>query len=187
MNQLTSGIDSQALLAVDKLIELGEKAIPSLRNLVAEENSDYRWWGYRTLSGIAHPNSIKLLIRGLADNNLEVKKCIVLSLRSNPDEQAIPPLIGFLSNRDNLLSRLAGDALIAIGPDATSSLIQYLEETSHDERGFVEAVRSLATIKDRRAISTLFKLLDSESSLVEYWANQGLENMGLEMMFFDPQ
>jgi HEAT repeat protein len=187
ITMLTSGNDSQALLAADNLIEKGVKVIPALSEVVTSENSDIRWWGYRTLSGISHPNSIKLLINGLADNNIEVQKCAALGLRSNPDEQAIPPLIGLLSNHDALLSRLAGDSLIAIGPVATSLLIQYVEITPPNERGLVEAVRALATIKDWGAISSLFKLLQSDSALVEHWANQGLENMGVGMMFFDPQ
>jgi len=50
----------------------------------------------------------------------------------------------------------------------------------------LEAARALALIADQRAIPSLFQALDGESALLEYWANEGLERMGVGMAFFIP-
>jgi hypothetical protein len=42
----------------------------------------------------------------------------------------------------------------------------------------------LALIGDTRAVPALFKLLESESALVEHWASTGLAKMGVGMSFF---
>ena len=41
-------------------------------------------------------------------------------------------------------------------------------------------------IGDTRAIPELYKMLDSDSALLEYWASDGLERMGVGMVFFAP-
>ncbi|MDZ7843324.1 MAG: HEAT repeat domain-containing protein [Anaerolineales bacterium] len=49
-----------------------------------------------------------------------------------------------------------------------------------------EAVRALAIMEDQRAIPLFYALLDSESALVTYWAEEGLSRLGVGMVFFDP-
>ena len=65
-----------------------------------------------------------------------------------------------------------------------SYLLEALQEVDPATR--LEAVRALAMIADPRAISALFSLLDSNSSLMAYWAEFGLERMGVGMIFFKP-
>jgi HEAT repeat protein len=50
----------------------------------------------------------------------------------------------------------------------------------------MEAMRALALIGDQRSIPLLFEALDSDSMLMEYWANEGLERMGVGMIFYKP-
>jgi HEAT repeat protein len=50
----------------------------------------------------------------------------------------------------------------------------------------LEAARSLARIADPRAIPALFDTLDEDSALIEYWANEAFEKMGVGMAFFKP-
>jgi hypothetical protein len=51
----------------------------------------------------------------------------------------------------------------------------------------VEATRALAEIKDPRCISPFFAAIQNgDSPLVEYWADQGLEKLGIGMSFFSP-
>jgi HEAT repeat protein len=59
-----------------------------------------------------------------------------------------------------------------------------MESGSHIAR--LEAARALASIGDTRAIPALFDALD-DSALLEYWANEGLERMGVGMCFFSPE
>jgi HEAT repeat protein len=51
----------------------------------------------------------------------------------------------------------------------------------------LEAVRALAKIGDERAIPALFDALDNDSALIEYWASEGLEKMGVGMVFYKPE
>jgi HEAT repeat protein len=50
----------------------------------------------------------------------------------------------------------------------------------------LEAVRALAYIGDKRSIPQLFQALDEDSAMLEYWANEGLQKMGIGMMFYKP-
>jgi phycocyanobilin lyase beta subunit len=93
-------------------------------------------------------------------------------------------LIQALSASDRLLARLAGDALIAIGEDAVPALIEVIENNPQPAR--LEAVRALSAIGDTRAIPILIKVLDQDSAIMEHWAGQGLEKMGVGMVFFKP-
>jgi NADPH-dependent ferric siderophore reductase len=47
-------------------------------------------------------------------------------------------------------------------------------------------MRVLALVGDKSSIPALFEALDSDSMLIEYWANEGLERMGVGMVFFKP-
>jgi HEAT repeat protein len=49
-----------------------------------------------------------------------------------------------------------------------------------------EAARSLAAIGDPRAVPALYEVLEDDSALLVYWAEQGLERMGVGMAFFKP-
>jgi HEAT repeat protein len=90
-----------------------------------------------------------------------------------------------LSDEDALTRRLAGDALIAIGAQSVPRLLEVIRDNEQPAR--VEAVRALAKIGDEHAIPALFEALDDSSALIEYWASEGLEKMGVGMVFFKPE
>jgi HEAT repeat protein len=113
-----------------------------------------------------------------------VRGCAARGLQQRPDERAIPALAAALSDRDTLVARLAGNALAAAGEMAVPTLIEILQNGAFQPQ--CEAARALALIGDTRSIPALFDALESDSSLVGYWANEGLERMGLGMMFFLP-
>ena len=79
---------------------------------------------------------------------------------------------------------LAADALATIGGPAVPDLLEVAQNGGQGAR--LEAIRALATIGDQRSLPLLFSLLDGESALMEYWANEGLERMGVGMAFFKP-
>ena len=39
---------------------------------------------------------------------------------------------------------------------------------------------------DTRAIPALFKALEDESAIAQYWADEGLERMGVGQVYFKP-
>ena len=70
------------------------------------------------------------------------------------------------------------------GAAAVPALLDLLETGLQAVR--LETARTLAMIGDTRAIPALFNALDEDSALMEYWANEGLERMGVGMAFFKP-
>ena len=110
-------------------------------------------------------------------------RCAGLALRQHPDPQAMPALIGILAIEDALPGRLAGDALVAIGRRSGPALMEVCRACP--ARAALEAVRALATIGDERHPGP-FEALDEGSALIEYWASEGLEKMGVGMRFFKP-
>jgi HEAT repeat protein len=93
-------------------------------------------------------------------------------------------LVAALDDPDPLARRLAGQALATIGGEAVPRLLEVMAGGKHNAR--LEAVRALARIGDTRAVPALFEALEG-SALLEYWANEGLERMGVGMSFFIPK
>jgi HEAT repeat protein len=90
-----------------------------------------------------------------------------------------------LAAEDALTRRLAGDALTAIGSPVVPQLLNLLQQGEPWTQ--LEAVRALAKIGDERAIPALFEATDGNSALIEYWASEGLEKMGVGMVLFRPE
>jgi HEAT repeat protein len=184
IEELTSGDDQRAEPAAKNLIKFNTQAIITLKTLLQSPDADTRWWAVRTLSGIPSPQSIALLVEALSDEDLSVRQCAALALRHQPDPGAVPVLINAISSHDPLLAHLAADALAAIGEPAVVPLLEIMQNGSRKAR--LEAVRALGLIGDKRAIPALYAALDEDSTLLEYWANEGLERMGLGMVYFNP-
>ncbi len=163
----------------------GDAAIDELLSLLKSDKLDHRWWAARALAEFEHPSAQNALCRALADDNPpSLRHCAAMGLRENPTPSALPALISALHEKDRLLTRLAGDALAALGPDAIPELQEALQSTDPSVR--IEAVRALAKMHDPQAISALFSVLEDPSSLVTYWAERGLDDLGVGMIFFEP-
>ena len=185
LDDLTSGDDESAENAALALRELGEQAIKPLSELLESEEADSRWWAIRTLALFNSQKTTEYLLKGLNDPDIEVLKCAALGLRENPTPTAIPELMAHLGHEDQILSRLAGDALISIGKEATQGLVEIVE--NGEQTAKMEAVRALSLIGDQDSIPALFKVLEDGSMMMRYWAEKGLEKMGDGMVFFKPE
>lgn len=184
ITEFTCGSDKRAEIAALQLAAAGSHSLMTLREFLRDQDADIRWWATRTLAEIHTPESTPLLLQALRDPEPEVQQCAALALRRQPNSDAITQLSQALSASDRLLARLAGDALIAIGEDAVPALIEVIENNPQPAR--LEAVRALSAIGDTRAIPILIKVLDQDSAIMEHWAGQGLEKMGVGMVFFKP-
>ena len=184
---LTGGEELQAETAAVQFVFLGEPAFTALSILAQGQNSDHRWWALRALSEFTEPDVSPILLQALSDSHQEIQACAALGLRLHPNPLAIPTLVSLLGHSEQLLSRLAGDALIAHGSQATQALIEVIESPNiHSQRARLEATRALAEIQDPASISTLFKIYQEGSSMMQHWAEEGLNNLGIGMVFFDP-
>jgi HEAT repeat protein len=184
--ELTSGDESRAEAAAVQFSLFGEKAFYILATMYANPDADVRWWALRALSEFDEPRVSSLLLLGLVDDSPEVQACAALGLRNHPNPKAIPQLLDLLASSDQLLSRLGRDALAALGKTATPHLIKILENPNAVHTAQLGAVRALAEIKDPDSSGPLFKVFQEGSGLMQYWAETGLDSMGIGMVFFDP-
>jgi len=182
--EFTSDSDTLADQAAQELANLGSQNPEIFSQLLADSSMDVRWWTVRSLAGIDSPEAHSLLIHALDDPDIPVRQCAALALQQQPVPRAIPALVQTLGCADQLLRRLAGDALIAVGSDAVPDLIAVLQDGPQISR--IEAARALALIADTRAVPALFQALDEESAIMEHWAGEGLEKMGIGMVFYSP-
>lgn len=182
---LQSGNVARSEAAAAALPSFGEAAFAALLPLLQDQDEDARWWATRALAGFSTPAASEQLTSALGDDSPSVQQCAALALSQRVWPACIAPLAALLASHDSLLARLAGDALVAQGGEAVPALVAVLEGNSAPSAR-VEAARALALIGDTRAIPALFKLLDSDSALLEHWASEGLQKMGVGMSFFKP-
>jgi HEAT repeat protein len=185
LSQLNCGDDVQAEQALSRITDWGSEAVVPLEQRLSHPEVEVRWWAVRALAGLQDERVPGLLVRALSDSDNGVRWCAGLSLRRHPSSQASPALVGMLADQDALSRRLAGDALVAIGSPAVPELLEVMEQDDPLVR--LEAVRALAKIGDERAVPALFVALDDSSALIEYWASEGLEKMGVGMIYFKPE
>lgn len=185
IRQLTCGDDDTAEAAAVQIGALGPAALSSLRGLLLSDQADVRWWAVRAIAAIDDPEVDTLLHVALMDPDPAVRQCAALGFSAHPCNEMIPQLIECLSGKDQLLARLAGNALTVIGAAAVPALISIMESGPQIAR--LEAVKALAEIGDVRAIPVFFKAIqEGDSRLIEYWSDMGLEKLGIGMAFFKP-
>jgi HEAT repeat protein len=191
--ELTSGDDARAENSIPALVQLGMAAIPALLDLTRAEEVDSRWWAVRALAASPHTRT-EDLIPLLSDSAPEVRAAAALALCSHPHESAVEALIKTLADEDSLTAGLAGNALVKIGSPSVLSLIgaaQACVEPGRNEaptgiRTCCVALRALSEIRDHRAIPVMMKSLSEESALLQYWAREGLNRLGLNMVYIKP-
>jgi len=181
---LTSGDEIRAQSAVPGLIALGEATFPALRDLLASKDADQRWWALSTLAQTPQART-EWLLPFLNDTAPELRQAAALGLCSHPDETAIKPLIQALNDADSMVSNLASSALVAIGKPAVQSLMEIPKNAPHRAR--INAIRALAEIVDYAAIPALMSALEEDSAMMQHWAEEGLERLGLNMVYIKPE
>ncbi|MBI5841401.1 MAG: HEAT repeat domain-containing protein [Chloroflexi bacterium] len=181
--ELTSGDDSRAESAIPGLTAMGEDSIPALLDLTHSPDSDHRWWAVRALANSPHTRT-ENLVPLLSDSAPEVRAATALALCSHPHESAVPALIKTLADEDSLTAGLAGNALAAIGVPSVLALLEVMKEAGVGVR--IIALRALSEIKDHRAIKTMMDSMSDDSAIVQYWAKEGLDRLGLNMVYIKP-
>lgn len=180
---LASGDDARAESAIPGLMALGVTSIPALVNMTRSKETDARWWAVRALAQSPHTRTEDLLPL-LNDSAPEVRAAAALALCNHPHEKAVSALIQSLADEDSLTAGLAAKALVAVGSPAVTALIEVMQGAKNGVR--ILAIRALADIKDQRAIKTMMSALEDESAIVQYWAREGLDRLGLNMVYGKP-
>ena len=179
--EFNSDDDYAAERSAISLSSYGELVTTLLEELLESEDEDQRWWAIRTFSLLDNP-PVNLFIKMLSDKSVEVRKCATLAIKQHPTELALEKLLELLSDKDPLLIKLAADALISIGTPAIPGILRLIEDM--EGLGRIEAYRAMAKIGDTRAISVLFNGLNDNSNLISFWSEEGLTNLGMNMVYF---
>ncbi len=190
LNDLTSGDEARAEAAVAPLIGMGEEAVPALLDLIRSSDVDSRWWGLRVLAAMPQLQT-EWLVPFLSDPAPEVRQCAALGLAAKPDESAVEPLVRALNDEDSMVATLAANALVKTGSTAVPSLIEAVTRQTGEAAGSqsqrIHALRALAEIRDHRAIPVMMQVMQEDSALLQHWAQEGLERLGLDMVYIKPQ
>ena len=181
--ELISGDDARAENSIPAIADLGEAVIPALLELTRAAEVDSRWWAVRALAASPHTLTVDL-IPLLGDSAPEVRSAAALAVCSHPDESAVPALIKALADEDSLTAGLAGNALAKIGSPSVPSLLEVMQEAPVNIR--IISLRALTEIRDQRAIPVMMKCMSEESAVLQYWAREGLERLGLDMVYLKP-
>ena len=181
--ELTSGDDERAEKVIPAIVGLGAAAIPALLDLTRSADSDSRWWAIRTLAASPHTRTLDLL-PFLSDSNPEMRAAAALALSHHPGEEALSALTHSLSDSDPLTAGLAANALVKLGGAAVPGLIEAAGEGQMNVR--ILALRALSEMRDHRAIPVLMKCIQEDSAVLGYWAQLGLERLGLDMVYIKP-
>jgi HEAT repeat protein len=184
IGELLSADEARAEAAALALAQLGEAALPAVLPLFDSPEGETRWWATRVAAGIPGPQAAAALAGALEDDDPAVRQAAALGLRLQPSSDAAAALAQHLADPDPLTARLASDALAALGPAA----LPHLRLGAHSPQPAmrINAVRSLALLKTNEAIPDLFAALEDSSTLVRHWAERGLEDLGIGMVFFAP-
>jgi HEAT repeat protein len=189
--ELTSGDDERAERSIPAIVELGMAAMPALLDLTRAKEADSRWWAVRALAASPHTRTEDLL-PFLSDSAPEVRAAAALALCDHPNESAIDALLKTLADKDTLTAGLAGNALVKIGSPSVPSLLDVMKAGVGPGRNNtptsvrIIALRALAEIRDHRAIPVMMRSLSDESAVLRYWAKEGLERLGLDMVYIKP-
>ena len=183
LDALASGDDERAENCIPAIVDLGAAVIPPLLELTRARDADSRWWAVRALAASSHTCAAHLLPL-LDDPAADVRAAAALALCNHPHGDAIPALTKSLADEDSLAASLAMTALVKIGKPATESLIEVASSAKMGARIF--ALRALSEICDHRAIPVLMRSMSEESAVLQYWAQIGLERLGLDMVYIKP-
>lgn len=180
--ELFSGDDQRAQAA---LTTLSLDDVPALIDALNTDAPETRWWAAVALGHLPSPASTQALIQCSLDAELSVRAAVLYALGQHQAEAAVRPLIFALGTASAYLGRVAADALIHIGAPAVPAFIEILDR---DVTPLVraQAARALALLADTRAIPALFRALEDDSQVVSYWAEHGLEKMGVGQVYFKP-
>ncbi len=182
--ELLSGDEARAESAVEALVAVGEQALPRLLDLLRSHDSDQRWWAVRTLAAFDEPK-VEWFISALNDSAAEVRSAGALALAAHPRSEAVAPLIRLLGDDDNVTAVMAVNALVKIGGEAVPQLLDAFDEAPRGGR--VQIMRALCELRDPRAIRLMLNAQGQSSAALQYWAQEGLERLGLNMVYLRPE
>lgn len=186
---LLKGSEEEKERAAQEIMAAGTSGdgsiVYQLKAAINQGDADARWWAVRALAGIPGAEAANALLAALDDTDEDVVVCAILGLGERKEEKAIDPLVTLLDTANEYSARHIGDALSKIGEPAVPGLLAALKNDRVIPR--VQAARSLVRIESRQAIPALIQALDDPEPVVEHYAWEALQRMGVGVtVFFQP-
>jgi HEAT repeat protein len=181
LEELFSGDDTRAAAVAG---QVRAEDVPALIAALQGAEPDARWWAVFALAHVPGEAATTALLQAAADPDENVRAVVLHALGKRGRSEAITPLL-FALNEGDYLARLASDALIQIGAPAVPALMDVLRQDAQPRVRAMTA-RALAAIADPSAIPALFAALEDESALVQHYAGEGLEKLGVGTVYFKP-
>ena len=182
LDELFSGDEARAAAALETI---NDTSLPALLEALTSAEADTRWWAVCALARLSDESATNAILTAAADPDPEVRTAALHALGARRAPEAIMPLLFALGDPSLYLARIAADALIHVGAAAVPGLIRALEQDAQPQVR-ANAARALALIGDKSAIPALFHALEDDSMMVQYWADEGLERMGVGQVYFKP-
>ena len=180
LRTLATGGDKAREAASFAIGRFGAVAIGPLTDMLDSSDANVRWWAARALAEVGDDGAVPPLVTTLTDPDPDVRACAALALGRIGDGNAAPALALRLGEESAFVAGIAADALAMIGEPAVEALAEILLD--QDPHARLLAVKALGRIRSQRAISPLFSVLEDPSYLVRYYAQEGLEALGVGMI-----
>ena len=182
LDELFSGDEARATAALEAIDETN---LSALVDSLTSGSPDARWWAVCALARLPGERATQALLSAAADADPEARTAALYALGQRRAPEAVTLLLFALGDSSLYLARIAADALTHLGAPAVPSLIHALEQDATPQVR-ANAARALALIGDKSAIPALFHALEDDSMMVQHWAEEGLERMGVGQVYFKP-
>jgi HEAT repeat protein len=160
----------------------GAQGLPTLKDLLAVQDADVRFWALRGLWANGSAEAVALLGQALQDGEEMVRSGAAVALGELKAEAAIAGLARLASTDPGASGNHAGDALSKIGRPAAPALIEAMQHPQAWVRR--RAAKALIPVESKQAIPVLFKALEDESYMVRYYTEIALVRMGVGQMVY---
>ncbi len=161
--------------ANEMLESMGEKAVPILAELLADDDHDIRKFSVDLLGLIGCEAGVESLVKALNDKHINVSSGAAEALGNIGSDEALEPLLEKL-NDDPWLAYAIVESLGKIG---NKKAVEPLINLDHgdDEVLLASKVRALGTIGDAGATKFLFSLFDSPDDFLKGQVIEALEQI----------
>lgn len=169
--------------AVQKLVEIGEAAVPHLKTALKDEKQVIRRCALRAFDDIDRAAANAGLIEAVESDDLDVQIHALSALTGRPSAEAIPVLLRTMSHSHPGVRRSAVNALGRAGNRAVSAipvLRERLKDTDRSvRRAVVGALRHFAPWRGKEVAPLFVHALGDEDEEVRRAAALGLKEIGV--------
>lgn len=166
------------------VLHLTAAAEPALLILLQNGDANQRWWAVRALAHCGTAAAIPALLLTLQadDPALQVVAAMALGALATRHTADLAPQLSHLAERladeDGSVRQAAADALVQAGDAAVEPLVAVLRVSEH-QGARSRAAYALRKIATPATIPALFRCLNDPNYLVQTYAYEALDEMGL--------